>query len=220
MDNLNPTLQSDEVRAAIEKSTDFSRTLYRLQPETILLPSLSSEDDDQIKDSEIRRLRVTVSSALFFAAMDHHVALILLLRNNMRSSAFALLRVIFDATWRGAWATYIASDQNLNAFIVGRYDPKPEPAIRQLEQKHVLPAVLSIIYANGWSAMSAFTHGGALQVQRWIGEAVIEPRHTDAEVREVLDIADRLAFTACVFALDVARVDLEDLPVLAKNYFG
>lgn len=220
MKNLELPRASDETHAAIEKSANLSRALYKLQPNTISLPPQFTENGSQVAGAEIKRLRLTISSALFSVALDHHVALVLLFRNNMRSSAFSLLRAIFDAVWRGAWAAYLAPDQNLDAFAAGRYDPKPEAIIKQLEASHGLPPVLSRIYSQGWSAMSAFTHGGSLQVQRWIGEAVIEPQHTDAELREVLDTADRLAFMACVLFLDVAGVEREELPAIADHFLG
>lgn len=219
MDILEPPLPSDAVRAAIERSTNFSRELYKLLPETVSLPPLVDGDGHCIVGSAGMRLRLSISSALFSSALDHHVALIVLLRNNMRSSAFALLRTIFDSVWRGAWAAYVASDSTLDEFFAGRYDPKPASVIKLLEERHGLAPVLSRIYAQGWSAMSAFTHGGSLQVQRWIGDAVIEPQHSDAELHEVLHLADRLAFTACVLVLDIGGVQRDDLTIIAKKFF-
>lgn len=218
MEKLEIPNTSEQVRAAIEKSANFSRELYRLQPETISFPPLANQEGGQLVGAATMRLRLTVSSALFSLALDHHVALVLLLRNDMRSSAFALLRAIFDAVWRGAWAAYEASESKLDDFFSGRYDPKPVSVIRLLEERHGLAPVLSRIYAQGWSTMSAFTHGGSLQVQRWIGDAVIEPRHSDAELCEVLDTANRLAFTACVLLLDVAGVERDDLTKIAEQY--
>jgi hypothetical protein len=66
--------------------------------------------------------------------------------------------------------------------------------------------------------MSAFVHGGAIQVQRWVGEGIIEPQHSDAEVLEVLAVADRLAFAACVLFVDVAQADGGSLVSLGDEF--
>ena len=67
--------------------------------------------------------------------------------------------------------------------------------------------------------MRPFAHGGAIQVQRWVGEGIIEPQHSDAEVLEVLAVADRLAFAACVLFVDIAEADGSTLSSLANEYF-
>lgn len=218
MDDEKIPAASAEVLAAIDKSTRFPRALYQAQPVEVKMPSLSDAGNEQLRTASERRLRLIVSSALFSVALDHHVALILLLQRHMRSSAFALLRAVFDAVWRGAWAAYVAPVENLLAFIDGRYEPSPDAVIRQLESKHELPPVLSKIKREGWSAMSAFVHGGAIQVQRWVGNGIIEPQHSDAEVLEVLAVADRLAFAACVLFVDVANADAEGLALLAEEF--
>lgn len=218
MDDVQPPIASAEVLAAIAKSTLFSRALYRVQPATVGLPSMLDQAPEQLGPASEQRLRLIVSSALFSVALDHHAALIFLLQNHMRSSAFSLLRAIFDAVWRGAWGAYVAPAENLKAFMNGRYDPSPEKVIRQLESTHQLPPVLSKIMREGWSTMSDFVHGGALQVQRWVGDGIIEPQHSDAEVMEVLALADRLAFAACVLFTDVANADAEGLGLLAEEF--
>lgn len=119
MQNSLPLSLSKEALVAINRSTELTRALQRIQPEEISLQSLA-KNPGQVSDTEALRLRTTISCALFSAAIDHHVALVLLARNHMRSSAFSLLRVVFDAAWRGAWAAYVAPESNLTEFVVGR----------------------------------------------------------------------------------------------------
>jgi hypothetical protein len=174
-------------------------------------------DGSEIPGAEEARLRIQVATALFSIALDHHVAVTVLLQYGMRGSAFALLRAIFDAVWRGAWAGWLASKENLDSFAVDRYDPTPHKAIKALEERLALPPLLSRVLDKGWHSMSAYTHGGALHVQRWVGDGVIEPCHSDEEVIEVLDIADRLAFAACWFFLGIAGMEQDVLnPVGAQ----
>lgn len=219
IDNAEAPLISAEIVAAIKKSTDLSRKLYALQPRTITLPTAAGSQDETSEIADGKRLRLTLASALFSIALDHHVALVLLFQNNMRSSAFALLRAVFDAVWRGAWAAYVASHSDLLRFSTGRYDPSPDRAIQQLEKQNALPPVLSKIKGQGWSTMSAYVHSGLLQIQRWVGEGTIEPQHSDAELLEVLGVADRLAFTACLFFVDVAEIEREELLTIAETHF-
>lgn len=218
MSSAGKRVVSDAVRQAIKQSVGLSKALYQAQPHVVSMPPLKDISGAPCPGTRERRLRLLVSSALFSAALDHHAALVLLLQNDMRSSAFALLRSIFDAVWRGAWASYVAPDDRLEAFSTGRYDPSPDAAIRQLEDKHGILPVLSKIKRQGWSSMSAFVHGGALQVQRWVGDGIIEPQHSDPEVLEVLHVADRLAFAACALFLDAAGLNNEELAAVGEKY--
>lgn len=220
MDTHPEHTQAADITSAIEKSGEFSRELYRLQPDSVSLPPLPPADDLEHRGAVLARLRLTVAGALFSISLDHHATIVFLLRNDRRSSAFALLRAVFDATWRGAWAAFLAESEQLDDFIAGRYDPKPEPSIRYLERLHALPPVLSRVRLEGWSAMSAYVHGGSLQVQRWIRDGVVEPRHSDGEVVDVLHLADRLAFMACVLFLSVAKQERDDLAAVAERFLG
>ena len=209
---------SDSLRSRLETSRNLSLTLYKLQPHEVhvFVPNQNSGDTSEAQSE--RRLRLTVATALFSIALDHHVALILLLQNNMKSSAFALLRSIFDAVWRGAWAAHVADSRELHSFSIGHYDPPPDRAIERLEKTQSLPPVLSKIKKQGWKTMSAYVHSGALQVQRWVGEGIIESQHSDEEVFELLGIADRLAFTACVFFSALTEVERDEFHAVAARY--
>ncbi len=48
------------------------------------------------------------------------------------------------------------------------------------------------IYKN-WSALSAYTHTGELQVQRWLKTNDIEPNYTESEVSELIKVSGLIA---------------------------
>lgn len=217
MNNLSNDPPTKVIQDAIKKSKQLSILLLKLQPDSINLPS-KKVCSSQIEGAEAKILRLKISSALFSIALDHHVALILLLEKSMYSSAFALLRLIADSTLRGCWAAHISSDKHLDDFITGRYDPKHNSVIKKLQEKSIFTPSLSLIYNNIWPITSNFTHSGSLQVQRWIGVDIISPQHTEAEILEIINLADFLAYTALTNLLDFLGVFPDNSQEL-KNHF-
>lgn len=151
-------------------------------------------------------LRSRAASVCFAIAQQHHSAILILLSNKppVAATALALLRLLLEATFRGLWVSHCASDEQVESFVSG--DKK------QLDMANVTKAlgacfnkdhVQQVLHTKLWPVLSAYTHTYELQIQRWLGDTVIEPNYTDQELLWLLEKANstmQLA-TSAVLAL-------------------
>ena len=141
----------------------------------------------------------------FGIAQDHHHAIVVLLRNRLYASCFALVRVAFEAYIRGEWLATCATDAELQRFLQNHEPPPLNCLIAKIEEKPDFShGVLSAIKRQHWSSMCAYTHTGGLHVQRWITADAIEPSYTPEEIQEVLFFAELIATMAALGFADLA----------------
>ena len=153
-------------------------------------------------------LRSRIAGAFFSIALEHEASVVLLLCHGCKSAAFALLRSIWEAYWRGLWTIHLADDDHLNRFFTGRYDPKAETTISKL--KKTLPDVEArslAVLAAAQDAMHSYAHGGSLQVQRWFSSDAVEATHSEDEIREVLQFCNLVAFRSAYELVKLVGAD-------------
>ncbi|WP_397409615.1 DUF6988 family protein [Polaromonas sp.] len=140
--------------------------------------------------------------------MEHREAAMLLAQNGARSSCFALVRPVFEAYMRGEWAIACATEEELNRFVDGKYDPKLDTIVKKLGQlPHFADGIFDTIRSSGWESLCDYAHGGIRQVSRWITADGIEPQHTDEEVMEVLHFNNLYGLLACVGIAGIAGLE-------------
>lgn len=144
-------------------------------------------------------IRSRVAAACFAVAQQHHNAILILLSNQppLHSTAFALLRPLVEAMIRGLWLSHCATDEQVNNFV--------EPQRKQLDTASMMIAIDKAVasssssshksvYQKHWGALSAYTHTGEHQVQRWLTtNCDIESKYSAAEVSELLSLANGTA---------------------------
>jgi len=129
------------------------------------------------------------AGACFAIAQDHHAAIVFLMKNTFYSSAFALLRCLFEAYLRGLWLKHCATELQLASFING--DEPPKTMLSEIEATEIFSSgVLSRVKKNSWQTMCAFTHTGGLHLQRWQSPEAIEPVFHASELEECLNCAE------------------------------
>jgi hypothetical protein len=143
--------------------------------------------------------RVRVAAGCLAIAQDHHHAIVILLDHDRFASAFALVRVAFEAYVRGEWLALCASDAEIEAFAQGREPPKFGILVEALEKTDAFKQqVLSHMKDQTWAAMCAYTHTGGLHVQRWNTPNAIEPSYDEVEQKEVLWFAESIGSLAVI----------------------
>ena len=139
---------------------------------------------------------------------EHHHAIALLIYNRLYAAAFALLRVAFEAYVRGQWLSLCAKDSEVRRFWKGWEPPKMSQLIEALEKKPAFSEqVLSGLKRQHWKAMCAYTHTGALQVQRWNTPDAIEPNYDPKEIDEVLFFSEWIASLSVIAFATMASDD-------------
>ncbi len=158
----------------------------------------------KLKKSDLRSI---VSASCFAVAQQHHNAILILLAHQppLQATAFALLRLLVEATVRGSWLSHCATDEQVENFV--------EPQRKQLDMASMQIAIDKVrgvtsdgyslhesLYKKHWGALSEYTHTSARQVQHWLTTQDIEPVYSDAEVSELLKRANVVAECAAVEA--------------------
>jgi hypothetical protein len=141
----------------------------------------------------------------FAMAIDHREAILLLVSAGARSSAYALLRSVYEACFRGLWTRYVASDAQLEQLRRGQL-PSFESVVRALSK---VPNPLSKRVFGGskrlaWDAFCDYSHGGARQMRRFVSEDGIGPSHPDHELPGFLNLLDFLGAASHDGILDAA----------------
>lgn len=209
---------SPESAAIIQPSLDLSLWLYdnTIKLHTFVdLPPDVKERDMALKERERQKVAIT----LLEIAFEHHTSIVFLCQHHMRTAAFALARCLFDAAWQGVWVAHGATLDQVHKYVRGRYNPKAGSSIKPMEKAHDIAPFFSKVYEQGYKALSSYSHGTHLQIQRWIGEDEITPKHTDAEMREILRLSDQLALACAVFQADLCGVDPSSIRAKFKEIF-
>lgn len=150
-------------------------------------------------------LRSRAAAACFAVAQQHHNAILILLGNRppLHATAFALLRPLVEAAIRGLWLSHCATDEQVSNFV--------EPQRKQLDTVSMMKAIDKVaakagstlssyesVYEKHWGALSAYTHTGEHQIQRWLTTNDIEPKDSITEVSELLGLTNSVAELAAV----------------------
>jgi hypothetical protein len=144
--------------------------------------------------------------ASYCIVQEHHVAIAVLLDEELYASAFALSRALYEATVKGLWVSHCADEAKAEKYARGQELPPLGELIDDLSTA-TLPEVVQVHLANVkkkyWRVLSSFTHAGHAQVKRWLSVSGVEPTYPEAEVRELVNFT---AFFAVVAALERARL--------------
>ncbi len=143
-----------------------------------------SIDGVEIQSEERSRL----AAGCLDVALEHHKAVILLIKNQLYGSAFAIVRSLFEAYVRGIWLHRCADDSDIERFKNDNFKYGFDRLIADVEK---LPdfniGTLSSIKKQAWGTMNSYTHSGFLQVVRRNTESSIQPNYTEDEIIEVIN---------------------------------
>jgi hypothetical protein len=140
--------------------------------------------------------RSTLVVGFIDQAIEHHAAILLLMRSGLVGSAFALTRSIPEILVRGVWLTGCATDDE-----VKRFADKDKIDSTFGELSDAIDKTCGLEYfaefkRQSWTTLNSYAHTGMLQIgRRFTGNALV-PSYTDAEKIEVLR-----AITSCVLLL-------------------
>jgi hypothetical protein len=158
----------------IEAAEEFWATLHELT------------NDFEMVGTERNR----AAAASFSIAMDHHAAIVLLMKKKFHSSSFALLRILFEAYFRGLWLKHCASDKEVQWLFDGGV-PLTKTMISKIEANQAYSAgVLSNLIEEHWTTMCDYTHTGGLHLMCWQSTLAIEPKFEDGELEDCLNKAE------------------------------
>lgn len=154
----------------------------------------ANEIASKLQEKKLKNdLRSKLAAACFAVSQQHYNSILLLLSRNppLQATAFALFRPLVESCIRGLWLSHVASDAEVDEYLSSGTKLDMASMLRKLDSALGLSSHQSI-YKN-WSALSAYTHTGELQVQRWLKTNDIEPNYTESEVSELIKVSGLIA---------------------------
>jgi hypothetical protein len=162
-----------------------------------------------------------IVAAYLSLAMQHHSAIIVLIENQIPSSAAALARPILEACYRGNWVAVLADIEECEKINSIDYkwsqtwDIAKQVDEYLMEQNTLIPfKIFHTIYEKNAPALNGFTHGGIQQLSRQFSEdgTQITPTFRDTELVELLNSSNtHLAMTLLAFAFNEDKHELAQL---------
>lgn len=154
--------------------------------------------------------RISFPVRCFDVAIEHQNAIVVLCANRNFGSAFALVRILFEACVRGVWLLHCATNQELSEFNNDTLNKKFYLILEQVEKIDGFDCgILGKIKEKYWKAMNSYTHTGIRQVNQRLANVSLGPHYQDDEILEVLGFAS----TMCLFAAQQIALLSGDLPL-------
>lgn len=151
-------------------------------------------------------IRSRLCAACFAISQQHHNSILILLSRNppLQATAFALLRVLAESTIRGLWLCHVATEEQVESYVESG---------TKLDMASMMKAVgkaadadaHGVIYKH-WPSLSAYTHTGELQVQRWLMTEDVEPSYSEPELLELVKLSGAIAEMALQTVLSTLSV--------------
>jgi hypothetical protein len=148
------------------------------------------------KDKTLDVERNTTVVAFIDQALEHHGAILLLLRSGFVGSAFALARSVTEILYRGVWFTICATDADVKRFLKhDRIDPTVATMAAAIDAACGLEWFTQL-KKQTWNVLNSYAHTGMHQVGRRFDGSKLVPSYTDAEQVELLRV-----ITSCILML-------------------
>lgn len=159
-------------------------------------------------------LRSRLCAACFAVSQQHHNSLLILLAHTppLQATAFALLRPLTESAMRGLWLSHVASDEQVQKYIQSG---------TKLDMASMMTAVGKAVGLDAhhaiykhWHSLSAYTHTGEHQVQRWLLTDSIEPCYSASELSELLKLSCGIAELSLQGVLTISSIRQTGSPVV------
>jgi len=174
-------------------------------------------------DSKINNLEISsddrprIAASCFDIAIEHQKAIILLIAKKLYGSAFALVRLLFEAYIRGLWLNHCANEKEIDKFKKGKIDKEFGQLIKEIENiDGYNVGVLSKAKQAGWKVLNSFTHSGFNQVVRRNTDSTIEPNYPEEEIEEAIIFTNALGLLSCLEISFLAKKNDLSIEILEK----
>ncbi len=193
-----------DTRAATSKADDYRKQVGNL---------VSGEYTD-----DPRTLLLIAHTDL---VIDHHAAIMLLLREGHYGSAFSLVRIQFEAFINAHWVMGCATDDQVRKIAAKEFHlPRMGDRVTGCDSAFGTDQFFQTIKNAGWEAMNSYTHSGIRQLTRRFKDGKVEPNYSDAELKEVINGTTMIVFlTAKLFCTLVGRQkEAKEVEVLITEF--
>jgi hypothetical protein len=130
-------------------------------------------------------------------ALEHHDAIWLLAKCRLNGSAFAMVRLVYDAMFRAFWINKVASEQQIEQATRDELGFPLEKILVEIkrdyfndrppEEAQLFDSFLQLI-KEAWGPMCSYTHSGALQLARRFTGDELKPDYSEGAIAEALNL--------------------------------
>lgn len=155
------------------------------------------------------------AAACLDMAMEHQIAVSILLKNKLFGSAFSLARCCLEAYVRGTWLSNCANDKQTTLYLKDKLKYDFQEYIDDIEKlEGYSDGLLSIVKKDSWGFFNSLTHTGAHQVFRRNTDDSIEVYYKPEEVNEIMWFVNSISILAgyevAGMAVDRGKVNAQD----------
>lgn len=142
-------------------------------------------------------LRTVMVIGFIDQIIEHHEAMLLLIRADKVGSAFALARSTVEGMYRGLWINFAATDAQ-----VERFERNDDIGLSMTQIAQSIDAAYRAgnfyedMKRRSWDGLNSYAHTGMLQLGRRFVGANVEPAYSDGEIFEATT-----AVTTCILLL-------------------
>jgi hypothetical protein len=158
--------------------------------------------------------RTKLVSSMLFVSLNHCDAIQLLAHKRNFASANALLRPLFETTFRAMWLHRCATDTQVEKCIINDKWKSPWVLIQEVESRLSMTPLLSRMWEDMRPFMHSFTHGGIQNAARQVSpNNTITPNLRDEEVRQLMQ---KVGVFSWVILKEI--IDLTDSENLVRDF--
>jgi hypothetical protein len=184
---------------------------------------LSSWLGDQLEGLSIGSdHRSSLAAGCLHMALEHQMAIAVLISRGLNGSAFSLVRMIYESLVRGLWLHHCATDAQIENYRTDKLDLHFSVLLGEVEKVPGWESgLLSKTKQQSWGAMNSFTHTGILQLQRRMSEVNIEPSYEESEILQILQFSGAIAILCGIaVARLVNNIDLASSMLKRADQFA
>jgi hypothetical protein len=167
---------------------------------------------------------------LFSSSIEHCMSIVVLNKENLTTSMYALIRPAVESFLRAMWVKYCDEAGSLNDDLTSMHFPKKiehlievvTKEVPELESSHFLKTVLELTFKN----MHDFTHGGIQSIARQYNsdEDVLTNLRDDDEIESILKLSVLISSLSYQQKIQdhigAEQLSLESVNDLAKEIIG
>lgn len=159
--------------------------------------------------------RTRIAASCHDVAMEHQKSIVLLASHSLYGSAFALVRLIYEAYIRGVWIHRCASTKEIEKYKKGKIEKVFGDLIAEIESVEGYEiGTLSRVKETSWNNMNSYTHSGFNQIVRRITESSIEPNYHEKEIKQCIYFATLIGLMSALEIALMARNENLSLEIL------
>lgn len=142
-------------------------------------------------------LKNIISVSLADLSIEHNRSINLLIHNHSYGSAFALVRLQFEACIRSIWFFNCAKESEIQSFISGDEPPKIQSMINAIEMINgYTEKQFSAIKSKVWKNLNGFTHGGDFHVKSRVNARDIVSNYDNNQIMELIYFSTKITLSS------------------------